>query len=622
MKTKRANMLAAMAVSGGISLMGLSGEYKAYWGDTHSHTKYSDDAFGCTSYVEDALRYAKKDAGLDFVMITDHAIYTDTTGTMIKDPQVSGTQEEWLDIKKKDDAFYQENVFVPFIAYEYTNSTGNAGTGHRNVIFVGDSALTPYCDTDAYWIEGQGMDPREYAKDPTKLWGMLAEDGYDYITIPHHPARGNFDGTEQDMSTDWNFVGKRQPLVEIYSVHGSSEYKGCDESVDPEAWVDGRGVEDALVRWLLTGNENYKLGIIASTDTHEGKPGSVAEAKENFNLKEGPYTGGLAAVLAKEFTRESIYEAMKAKRVYATSGPRFDLDFRIAATVNAEPCEAILGGTIASAKALPVKLSFNVSGVNAGNGKNGGSAKPIEKVQVYKNGVLLKEITAANGFIDGQRFTLSDTALSSSYYRIDAFQEPTISMRDLDGNGWFSTNNKDGLNEYEVEIVEKAWSSPVWVEIENHLANPCATDGLNGWQVYGNAKIVGGADPDEADYTEELKNEQAFALAGEGAYIFQDVKVPAGSKKAILSAFLKCDKSDARTGFPYLYAYQLNSRGKIVQYMKTDVVKATHWTQTTKSFNLNKNAVTIRCFLMRSAVNNVTADNVAYGDGLSLTFKD
>jgi hypothetical protein len=61
----------------------------------------------------------------------------------------------------------------------------------------------------------------------------------------------------------------------------------------------------------------YKLGFIGSGDSHDGHPGLAQIASP---------TSGIAAILAKDNTREAILEALRARRTYATNGPRIVLD--------------------------------------------------------------------------------------------------------------------------------------------------------------------------------------------------------------------------------------------------------------------------------------------------------
>ncbi len=110
---------------------------------------------------------------------------------------------------------------------------------------------------------------------------------------------------------------------------------GCVDRTDfvRSALVVGLGEE------METGLNPVKLGIVASTDTHTATPGAVAEedwggavsveATPAERLQPGLLTsgidgnpGGLAGVWAVENSRDAIFEAMKRREVFGTSGPR------------------------------------------------------------------------------------------------------------------------------------------------------------------------------------------------------------------------------------------------------------------------------------------------------------
>ena len=87
-------------------------------------------------------------------------------------------------------------------------------------------------------------------------------------------------------------------------VHGSSEAPDSPRVIYSP--IAGSFARDALDR-------GYRLGFIGSGDRHDGHPGAY---------QTDPPMGGLAAILADELSREGVLEALRARRVYATNGPR------------------------------------------------------------------------------------------------------------------------------------------------------------------------------------------------------------------------------------------------------------------------------------------------------------
>lgn len=375
--------------------------YNIYWGDLHTHSSYSDDA-------ADLGNTTPPSGSMAYARDVSHLDFMALT-----DHAEWLTADEWANTQVQANAAYVPGSFVPFIGFEYTNSPvqQRSGQGHKCVIFAGTTVLP----LPLGWPDTKG---------PEDLWTALA--GYQAITIPHHPAKGHTAGMLAGMSTDWDHVNAElQPLVEIYSTHGGSEAAGAEEPVHD--FQDDRSVEAALMRWLDTHDPGYKLGIGASTDTHLSKPGSVQENEEFVEAAlEGPYTGGLIAALATEKTRPAIFDALNSKRTYGTSGPRIMLEF----SARFADQETIMGGTLRGPKgALPVELSVSAQGDTA----------PIDRIQLIKNGVLLSEV-------HGATLRITDIADDWSYYRVKVFQEPTAR--------W------DG-----VMTPERAWSSPIWVEM-------------------------------------------------------------------------------------------------------------------------------------------------------------
>ena len=394
------------------------------WGDLHSHSTYSNDALekeGCLLTPEDACKFARDVSLLDFMAITDHAE---------NGPPGEYTQEKWNNMIEQEKSISYSRPFVIFPAFEYTKNTVRTdGTGHKNIICF---------DYEHLPQRGYGSDVYNL---PTELWDYLnstSASGY-YICIPHHPAKGaDYDNPVIPMNTDWSetYVNSSiQPLAEIYSRHGSSESALCiDERVND--FKENCSVEAALTSWLSTHNPGYKLGIIGGTDTHYGKPGDVEEISSNVDTRLGYWTGGLASVWVNTIDRQAIWNGLKGKNCYGTSGARIKLEFTARLGTEIVP----MGGT----------LTHNVSLSNSQYGQVNlhifaqGSGANITRVQIFKNGTILYDKSENNltVHIDYQDNLKEDYA----YYRVKVWQEN-------------NSNNLPNNIPY-----ERAWSSPVWIE--------------------------------------------------------------------------------------------------------------------------------------------------------------
>lgn len=241
------------------------------WGDLHGHTNWSDG----TGVPEDYLLYARDVAALDVLALTDH----DHWGT----PFLDASPERWKQLQALTDRFHAPGRFVTISGFEWTSWL----YGHRHVLYFDEpgpviSSLDPKTET------------------PTQLWAALR--GRQALTIAHHSAGG-------PVSIDWSFTPDPvlEPVTEIASVHGSSEAPDSPLPIyDP---IPGDWVREQLVK-------GDRLGFIASGDSHDGHPGLPQLAAPS---------GGLAGIWSEEKTRESVLEALRARRTYGTNGPRIVL---------------------------------------------------------------------------------------------------------------------------------------------------------------------------------------------------------------------------------------------------------------------------------------------------------
>ncbi len=241
---------------------------RVLWGDLHGHTQLSDG----TGTPEDYFAYARDVAALDVIALTDH----DHWGMRFLDDNPA----LWKTIEDAALRFDDPGRFVALVGYEWTSWLH----GHRHVLyFEGEAEVL------------SSLDPRY--ENPALLWEAL--EGRSAVTIAHHSAGG-------PVSTNWDFIPppELEPVTEVVSVHGSSEASDTPGKI--YSAVPGNFVRDALGRGL-------RFGFIGSGDSHDGHPGLAHLAAPS---------GGLAAIFSEERTRAGVLDALRARRTYATNGPR------------------------------------------------------------------------------------------------------------------------------------------------------------------------------------------------------------------------------------------------------------------------------------------------------------
>lgn len=259
-------------------------EYNIYFGEMHGHTNLSDALPDIDTY----FTVAKNLAQLDFCAISDHD-HGGVHSTELWD------DAKWNKIKQTVEKFNEPNKFTTILAYER-----DAYPWYNNIVVYFNSH-----DKDI----PRGSINGEITKEELK-W-FLKQD--DLFIVPHTTSflqsGCDFAKIDSDLMT---------PLIEVYSRWGTDEYFGNPNPV--RIACRGGYWHDAL-------KKGAKMGCICGSDDHESMPGMVMDEARHINLK---YVyPGLTAVLAKENTLESIFEAIRARRCYGFMGGRIYIDFRI-----------------------------------------------------------------------------------------------------------------------------------------------------------------------------------------------------------------------------------------------------------------------------------------------------
>ncbi len=255
------------------------GVKNVYWGDLHTHSAYSLDAWGFGTIASPAEAYgfargkkialpdgslAKLDRPLDFAAVTDHAEWFDllyicseptnsnnphcSTLTTKNNPETgievfreyvvptvtgvtpeqtllcqenpaqcnSAVLSQWQRIQQQTRDANRPCDFTAFVAFEWSASPA-ASHGHRNIIFANNNVTTEAIDYIRYPGLNQLFDQLESQ--------CLPENDCDVISIPHNTNMG--DGIGFDVETDSARTlaqrRKYERLVEIYQEKGNSE---------------------------------------------------------------------------------------------------------------------------------------------------------------------------------------------------------------------------------------------------------------------------------------------------------------------------------------------------------------------------------------------------------------
>lgn len=287
-----------------------------YAGDPHVHTGYSGDASaeddalcpGCG--VFDDVFTAAMDAGLSWMAIADHVNgYPANTA--------SGFADELEAVLA---ASAPERGFITVPSAEVWFQAEGHDLGHKTLLLFGDDpTLADLSLADVQPVAGGGVEVGTC--EAIWTWAEGLEDRFGpLLLVPHHPAG------VQPMPTDWTCADEgRQPVVEVYSEHGSALDDGTDFD-PPWAGLVARGtVETALDPEGLA----LKMGFIAGTDSHDTRPGDVCAP--DLVRTDQPYGGGLTVIVLDEaatFDRSAILAALQARSVYGSSGPLVPLQIQ------------------------------------------------------------------------------------------------------------------------------------------------------------------------------------------------------------------------------------------------------------------------------------------------------
>ena len=239
-----------------------------FWGDTHGQ---SNETLG-TNTAEDYFRFGRDKAFLDVM------------GHQGNDFQITG--KFWRELNRLTAEFDVPGEFVCIPGYEWSANT--AVGGDRNIHYRHEGE-TIHRSSHAQIADPTDMvDEESDAHNAHELFQKL--NGKDCVVMAHVGGR----------YADITFAhdAALESAVEVHSAWGTFE------------WI----IWDAF-------DKGYRVGIVANSDGHKGRPGADYPGASFFGAR-----GGLTCHLAPRLDRDAIFECMRRRHHYATTGNRMILN--------------------------------------------------------------------------------------------------------------------------------------------------------------------------------------------------------------------------------------------------------------------------------------------------------
>ncbi len=459
----------------------------------------------------------------------------------------------WAHATAAAEKWNEPGVFTTLHGFEWTSAPGGNNL-HRTVVFR-DGAdrvnqIVPFSTFDS--------------QDPAELWKYMdayaKKTGGEVLAIPHNGNLSNgmmysaetFDGKPMDRAYA-EARASHEPLLEATQIKGDGEthpyLSPNDEFANFERWDINFGKMEPADNSVLKGNyvrsalglglaidakigaNPYKSGLIGGSDAHIGV---VTTREDNFfgefanglpspdrwktplamlhnDPKQGPLmsvwgeqAAGLGGVWATENTRAGIWDALKRKEVYATTGDRPTVrvfagwDFVPADRDRPEPDFAAngyahgvpMGGDLGKAPAgkRPVFMVYALRDPDGPNldriqvvkgwlGKDGKTQERIFDVAVSggrKIGPDGRCKTSVGSTVDVANATYSNTigaAYLSAYWKDPAFKPGELAFYyvrviQIPSPRWTAYDQKRyGIkmaDNVPMTVTDRAYTSPIW----------------------------------------------------------------------------------------------------------------------------------------------------------------
>jgi hypothetical protein len=242
---------------------------RRYWGDLHGQ---SGETIGMGT-AEAYFAYARDKA------------FVDIAGHQGNDFQI--TDAFWAELNRLFAKFDAPGRFVCLPGYEWSGNTGMGGD--RNIFFRREGR--PIRRSSNILVQGASEPGTECYSAHDIFRALEAEDA---VVIAH------VGGRYADIA--YAHDGRLERTVEVHSTWGTFE------------WL----LHDAF-------DQGFRVGVVCHSDDHKGRPGATRPGASTFGA-----IGGLTCYFMRELTRDALFEALRRRRHYGTTGTRIFIGLRAA----------------------------------------------------------------------------------------------------------------------------------------------------------------------------------------------------------------------------------------------------------------------------------------------------
>ena len=364
-----------------------------FWGILHGET----DRFDMVENIESALRHFRDDHSFQFfaTSTTEEAAVT--------------SNDDWKLISLQVAEFNEEERFVTLLGMQWEGESSVEGI--RHLVYTKDNKpLIRKKDLKSNNLKKiyKTHTPKELLSIPCLTTGK----GHSF----------NFE----------EFNPEFERVVEIYSAWGSCETVAKKGNTYPLKGTSKKGVgeveEGSLIKALIKG---CRFGFVSGGNNTKGP------YKEMKDTGQETYTEGLTAILAPEYSRDALFQALYNRSCYATTGARILVSFFIA--------EKPMGSEIQTKTKPGLAFNRHIHGFVAGT-------DVIEEIALIRNGSVIQTVSNGENYVEleiDDSDPISQVAISSKLT-----PHPFVFY-------YLRIKQKDG---------HTAWTSPIWIDISEEEA--------------------------------------------------------------------------------------------------------------------------------------------------------